>query len=388
MLSRLSFLRKGKGREQEEPPSTPRSPFSLPSPIDSIYNMDSATIFASFASDAAPPQEQDSAYALALSQHEERMKQLQLDADANLAAELWEQDELEQRRRDQSGDELLLRMLEEEEKEEERKKAKDEQWFEGEKVKFEEAELRKRGVYCCETCEGEFYEATEMVQCSECHLLCLDCASSGVKVRFEELDASLRCLVDFGTCEGNYTAHEMRKFLEPQQLVQWSKLRLRSDLEGVEGLTTCPKCDYAVVLDDPAHLIETFECMSPSCKEKTCLKCKTPAHPGKSCLQANPPAAIHALEESMSATLIHACPKCKKPFIKEDGCNMITCSCRTKSCYICRAEVKDYGHWDKAGPCKGKIYDKTFVTNAVEQVRQDGMRNLSNDEERRHVASL
>jgi TRIAD3 protein (E3 ubiquitin-protein ligase RNF216) len=73
----------------------------------------------------------------------------------------------------------------------------------------------------------------------------------------------------------------------------------------------------------------------------------------------------HAIEDAMSAALIRQCPndKCKKPFVKETGCNKITVSCcivntiaqltrqctscRTLSCYICRQIIKDYSHFDQ-----------------------------------------
>lgn len=57
---------------------------------------------------------------------------------------------------------------------------------------------------------------------------------------------------------------------------------------------------------------------------KTCLKCREVAHAGLTCIQANPPKAIHALEESMSAALIRTCPSCRKEFVKESGCNMVS----------------------------------------------------------------
>jgi len=50
----------------------------------------------------------------------------------------------------------------------------------------------------------------------------------------------------------------------------------------------------------------------------------------------------------MSAALMRNCPKCKKPFIKESGCNKITCyNCLTISCYVCRQSIVGYDHFNQ-----------------------------------------
>lgn len=39
------------------------------------------------------------------------------------------------------------------------------------------------------------------------------------------------------------------------------------------------------------------------------------------------------------------CWKCDRSFIKETGCNKMTCTCGGIMCYICRNPVKDYSHF-------------------------------------------
>src|SRR5579871_2913090 len=90
--------------------------------------------------------------------------------------------------------------------------------------------------------------------------------------------------------------------------------------------------------------------------------------------------AKHVVEEAMTAAFIHICNKCHQPFLKEDGCNKMTCLCGNNQCYVCRQNVADYNHF---GPGKCQLYEDTTQrqryriadaqTNAIEDVR--GQRN-------------
>jgi len=74
------------------------------------------------------------------------------------------------------------------------------------------------------------------------------------------------------------------------------------------------------------------------------------------------------VEEAISAAKIRNCPKCRKAFVKESGCNKITCaSCGTKSCYICKEPIAGYEHFCKKPHCQGKKCGKCHLhTNAEE----------------------
>jgi hypothetical protein len=52
----------------------------------------------------------------------------------------------------------------------------------------------------------------------------------------------------------------------------------------------------------------------------------------------------------MTAALVRVCNKCKKEFLKEDGCNKMKCPCGNSQCYICSKNVEDYGHFDLECP--------------------------------------
>jgi len=53
----------------------------------------------------------------------------------------------------------------------------------------------------------------------------------------------------------------------------------------------------------------------------------------------------------MFNAVVRKCPKCKKPFFKEEGCNKMTCPCGAVSCYLCRQLIKDYTHFCRTPHC-------------------------------------
>lgn len=112
-------------------------------------------------------EEQDAEFAASLVEQEARLKTLRLEEDERWAHELAERDQAALDQQEADADAIVWQMLDKEQREADQKKRDDETWFEREKVKHEEAERRRNGIYVCETCEGEFFDAKLMAQCSE-----------------------------------------------------------------------------------------------------------------------------------------------------------------------------------------------------------------------------
>jgi TRIAD3 protein (E3 ubiquitin-protein ligase RNF216) len=63
--------------------------------------------------------------------------------------------------------------------------------------------------------------------------------------------------------------------------------------------------------------------------------------------------AKHVVEEAMTDALVRKCNSCKKPFLKEGGCNKMTCQCGNVQCFLCSKNVADYSHFgDAIGQCQ------------------------------------
>jgi TRIAD3 protein (E3 ubiquitin-protein ligase RNF216) len=80
------------------------------------------------------------------------------------------------------------------------------------------------------------------------------------------------------------------------------------------------------------------------------LTCNEKDHPNISCQEvakekarlANP---THRAHEAMTKAVTRLCPTCSKEYVKHDGCNKMTCTCKTKSCYLCGVKVDSYDHF-------------------------------------------
>jgi hypothetical protein len=63
--------------------------------------------------------------------------------------------------------------------------------------------------------------------------------------------------------------------------------------------------------------------------------------------------AKHTVEEAMTAALVNICNSCGRRFLKDYGCNKVTCTCGNTQCHIC-GQNANYDHF---GPSKCALYD-------------------------------
>lgn len=114
---------------------------------------------------------------------------------------------------------------------------------------------------------------------------------------------------------------------------------------AIEGLETCPFCSYKEIVP-PIEEYPEFQCRHPSCKKVSCRHCGSSSHNPISCDEHASQNGEHLIEEAMTAALVRECNNCGKAFVKEDGCNHITCPCGNMQCYICSESItRDYRHF-------------------------------------------
>jgi E3 ubiquitin-protein ligase RNF216 len=132
-------------------------------------------------------------------------------------------------------------------------------------------------------------------------------------------------------------------------------------MAGIENLASCPFCPYAAEYP-PVEIDKEFRCKAPDCEMVSCRLCNLESHIPKSCQESAKDIGLSVrrqIEEAMSEALIRKCNKCGTPFVKEEGCNKMTCTrngCHNVQCYVCSKSCT-YDHFNderrggRAGNC-------------------------------------
>lgn len=206
--------------------------------------------------------------------------------------------------------------------------------------------------------------AGEIAECSACfdglpmnrqlhcngptaHFTCFECAATYVKSEVGESRCGVLCPAG---CGAGFAHHQLDLLEDKQLLAKLAQLQQEKDIRdaGLDDLEECPFCDYKAILPPVDEDFE-FRCANPECEKVSCRRCKASSHIPISCEQYakdNKVSSRHKIEEAMTAALIRSCNKCNKTFIKDYGCNKMTCpSCGHRQCYVCSASIKDYEHF-------------------------------------------
>ena len=118
-----------------------------------------------------------------------------------------------------------------------------------------------------------------------------------------------------------------------------------------------------------------------------CSACRQKLHRGEcftTVLDNNSDETIDKMiQEIITNTLTHKCPKCNTKHYREDGCNHITCpKCETHSCYICGKEISGifvYQHYETT---KCKLYgNSNNIPTLIEELGKFISRNPENSTE-------
>lgn len=211
-------------------------------------------------------------------------------------------------------------------------------------------------------CCFEDYPMNRMIHCDSdtLHWFCRGCAKQMADTEIGASKYVLRCMSMDG-CESGFSNDQRLLFLDEPTRIALERTEQEANLRmaGIENLASCPFCPYAAEYP-PVEINKEFKCQAPDCEKVSCRLCKLESHIPKSCeefAKENGLSIRRQIEEAMSAALIRKCNKCSAPFIKEEGCNKMTCTkCGNLQCYICSASCT-YAHFNdtsrggKAGNC-------------------------------------
>ncbi|KAK3687278.1 hypothetical protein B0T22DRAFT_124431 [Podospora appendiculata] len=82
-----------------------------------------------------------------------------------------------------------------------------------------------------------------------------------------------------------------------------------------------------------------FKCQNPECDRASCLSCNKEWVDVHVCNESSLVALRTQVEQAMSMAIKRVCPRCNTSFVKNAGCNKLTCPCGYKMCYVCRKDI-------------------------------------------------
>jgi hypothetical protein len=86
-----------------------------------------------------------------------------------------------------------------------------------------------------------------------------------------------------------------------------------------------------------------FDCQNPECQRASCLSCSKAWADVHVCHESSLVALRTQVEQAMSMAVKRVCPRCNTSFVKNSGCNKLTCPCGYKMCYVCRKDIGGAG---------------------------------------------
>ena len=84
-----------------------------------------------------------------------------------------------------------------------------------------------------------------------------------------------------------------------------------------------------------------FQCRSPTCALPSCLSCRQIWRDPHLCFESARLSLRKTIEAARTAAVKRTCPRCGLGFVKDSGCNKLTCICGYMMCYRCRQGLGD-----------------------------------------------
>ena len=250
----------------------------------------------------------------------------------------------------------------------------------------------------CQCCYGELpanNRSTSISCTKKCntHRFCHDCIRGYIDSHLTEGNASTTCMLDASEkCGGVYRTRSLQKILEPDKFEKLSEqmqlTRIKQLAATLDHFHICPFCQrYGVQVPDVKH---TREAMCGTCHHGWCLKCRQESHPPhipcEKLRQLDHDFVRCKVEELISDALMHTCPSCHTKYIKEDGCNLMTCPhCHSYSCYLCGIGLKRRngtkywhfkGHSDAGADAKCRLYCNNDFKNGNQVYNTARLKNV------------
>lgn len=241
-----------------------------------------------------------------------------------------------------------------------------------------EEEAEKQAKYLeeskhCHICFTSLDNPDELIHCSRTsdkfpHFICEHCLLGHIQSLMSDGIGSLDCCMNSSEkCSGCYNNNDIQRAIQHLDedaahmdkatfSTKWNEHVIASDVTRLASICDnyqiCPLCcKWGCIFEVPPGADKSaFFIKCGSCNEQWCNLCKRTAHPGNTCyslsFKPNEDSETRTtfinkmLQDIVNRTLTHSCSNCGCIYIKEEGCNLMTCpKCNGLSCYICNAKL-------------------------------------------------
>ncbi|KAG5876148.1 hypothetical protein JTB14_021080 [Gonioctena quinquepunctata] len=218
----------------------------------------------------------------------------------------------------------------------------------------------------CQCCYDEEVMVKDSFSCPKDCRFCRDCIQKSCEIALGEGKTEYNCLND---CPEQFTLQTLQNVLPPKMFSKLAQKKTLAEVKaaGIAELEMCPFCDFASI---PNETDKIFRCLNPDCMKESCRTCKEENHIPYRCDELEKDEEVKArvhVENKMTEALLRKCWKCGTSFFKEEGCNKMTCTCGAKMCYICKAPVTDYSHFNGIGGDKYHLCPLYSDSNLINQ---------------------
>lgn len=219
--------------------------------------------------------------------------------------------------------------------------------------------IRQFKCYCCMTDEFENPES-DLIGCSMIHkndycdhYICKDCFKRHIEIQLSSSIVNLKCVFNGqDNCNGEYDIEIVKSLISVEDVKKFEEyldIQLINEFASIcENYKICPLCKkYGCIVDEVNQWLYV-KC--GKCDKTWCSKCMEIEHGNNPCymLTFNNDVKYDdiilkidkMISNLASDTLTHSCVRCKNKYIKDEGCNLMTCEkCGSMSCYICGIEL-------------------------------------------------
>uniref|UniRef100_A0ACD5X9Q3 Uncharacterized protein n=1 Tax=Avena sativa TaxID=4498 RepID=A0ACD5X9Q3_AVESA len=200
----------------------------------------------------------------------------------------------------------------------------------------------------CMVCFDEF--SMGVVSTMECgHCFCNDCWTEYFKTSVDSGKKQIRCMgVKCPAICEEAVVHRLLGRRYPDAARRFARFLLESYLEDNDFVKWCPSvphCGRAIRVGASEPRYCEVECPCGLC---FCFGCASAAHSPCPCTMWDQwEVKCHGESETINWILANTknCPKCYKPIVKEDGCNLVRCKCGQCLCWLCGGATGSEHTW-------------------------------------------